>query len=574
MQMRTLLLSRRHSLISFLLLQGIGIALLHAQSAVISTAPTASTLSPEQLDRQWIAATAAFAPQRARVLSALTSTTAAGPFRPDWDSLATYRVPDWFRDAKFGIFVHWGVFSVPAFGSEWYSRNMYLPPDSDPGAASTDPAAASSDPGAASTDPDHDYAHHLATFGPQATFGYKDFIPRFRMERFDPAAWATLFRRAGARYVVPVAEHHDGFALYASHLTEWNAVAMGPHRDLFGDLATAVRAQGMKLGASSHRAEHDWFFDGGRTFASDVNDPRFAGLYGPAQQRRLESTDDAAVGKDFTYVSTAFREDWLARTAEIVQLYHPDLLYFDWWVGSPDFRETERTFAAFYYDYAAQHHQPVVMNYKFNNMRDGSGVLDVERGELPGIRQEPWQTDTSLSNQSWGYIDNDTYKQPEPLIHELIDVVSKNGNLLLNIGPRSDGTIPEAAQQTLLAIGAWLDTNGEAIYATRPWTRFGEGPTLVPSGSFEEKDLKPFTPADFRFTTRDGFLYAIELGWPTTREAVIHSLPSTTPVDSVTLLGNPQPLTWHQASDGLHIDLPAAPIGKYAFTFKIKLSAR
>jgi alpha-L-fucosidase len=550
--MGNLFLYRRQPLLSFFLLQCAGIVLIHAQSTVIPTAPTASTLSPEQLDRQWIDATAAFAPQRAAVLSVVEATIAAGPFQPDWDSLATYRVPDWYRDAKFGIFIHWGVFSVPAFGSEWYSRNMYLQHDGD------------------STD--HDLVHHLATFGPQTTFGYKDFIPQFRMERFDPAAWAALFRNSGARYVVPVAEHHDGFALYASRLSEWNVLNMGPHRDLFGDLATAVRAQGLHLGASSHRAEHDWFFDGGRTFASDVNDPRLAGLYGPAQQRRLESTDDAAVGKDFTYVSQAFRDDWLARTAEIVQLYQPELLYFDWWVGSPDFRETERRFAAFYYDAAAHSHQPVVMNYKYNNMRDGSGVLDVERGGLPGIRPEPWQTDTSLSNESWGYIDNDTYKQPGPLIHELIDVVSKNGNLLLNIGPRSDGTIPEAAQQTLLAIGAWLDKNGEAIYATRPWHQFGEGPTQLASGTFEDKTEKPFTAEDFRFTTRDGYLYAIELGWPATNEAVIHALPSTGPaVLTVSLLGYAQPLIWHQQSDGLHINLPTPPNGHYAYTFKIKL---
>jgi alpha-L-fucosidase len=525
-----------------------------ASKAPAATQPTAVDLSPEAIDAQWVAATARFAAQRKRVLELADAVIAAGPFRDDWDSLATQSVPDWYRDAKFGIFVHWGVFSVPAFGSEWYSRNMYLPRDSDP--------------------TDRDYAHHLAAFGPQTAFGYKDFIPRFRMERFDPAAWAALFRKAGARYVVPVAEHHDGFALYASSLTEWTAAKMGPHRDLFGDLAAAVRAQGLRLGASSHRAEHDWFFDGGRTFPSDVNDPRFAGLYGPAQQRRLESTDDAAVGKDFTYVSKAFREDWLARTEEIVQLYHPDLLYFDWWVGSPDFRETERRFAAFYYDDAARRGQPVVMNYKFNNMRDGAGVLDVERGELPGIRPEPWQTDTSLSNESWGYIDNDTYKQPGPLVHELIDVVSKNGNLLLNIGPRSDGTIPEAAQQTLLAIGAWLETNGEAIYATRPWRKFGEGPTELASGSFQDKAEKPFTAEDFRFTMRGGNLYAIELGWPAGREAIIHSLPATGPeVQAVSLLGYARPLTWRQRADGLHIDLPAAPVGRYAYAFKIKLGS-
>jgi alpha-L-fucosidase len=341
--------------------------------------PTANRLTPEEIDRIWTAAVAPFAAQRARVLAGTDAAIAAGPFRDDWESLSSQTVPDWYRDAKFGIFIHWGVFSVPAFGSEWYSRNMYLPAEKD-------------------------FAHHAATYGPQTESGYKDFIPKFRMEHFDPDAWASLFQRAGARYVVPVAEHHDGFPLYNSDLTEWTAAKMGPHRDLYGDLAAAVRAKGLKLGASSHRAEHDWFFDGGRKIASDVNDPKYASLYGPAQIRNLESDDDAALSKDFTYVSAAFREDWLARTSEIVEKYHPDLLYFDWWVGQPSFRETERRFAAFYYDYAVQHHQEVVMNYKFDNMHDGAGVLDVERGQLPGIRALPWQTDTSLSNESWGYI--------------------------------------------------------------------------------------------------------------------------------------------------------------------------
>jgi alpha-L-fucosidase len=520
-----------------------------AQSA---TAPTSGTLSPEEIDRQWVAATASYAPERALLLKSVNDTVSAGPFRDDWESLQRQSVPAWYRDAKFGIFVHWGVFSVPAFGSEWYSRNMYLPHDSDPN--------------------DKDFAHHIATYGPQSRFGYKDFIPQFRMEHFDPGAWASLFRRAGARYVVPVAEHHDGFALYNSNLSDWTAVKMGPRRDLVGDLAVAVRAQGLRLGVSSHRAEHDWFFDGGRAFDSDVNDPRYASLYGPAQLRNLESTDDAALAKDFTYVSQAFRDDWLARTAEIVEKYHPDLLYFDWWVGVSSFRETERRFSAFYYDFAAQRRQQVVMNYKFDNMHEGAGVLDVERGELAGIRAEPWQTDTSLSNESWGYIERDTYKQPGPLIHELVDVVSKNGNLLLNIGPRSDGTIPEAAQQTLLAIGAWLDTNGEAIYGSRPWIAFGEGPTDMVTGSFADKTEKPFTSEDFRFTTNAGRLYAIELGWPAGGHALIRSLPSLkTKVQGVSLIGYPGKLSWHQEPDGLHITLPAEPVGSYAYTFRIAL---
>ena len=512
-----------------------------------SVQASANLFTPQAIDHFWVEVTAPFAPQRDRVLKKTDRVISVGPFRDDWESLSTQTVPDWYRDAKFGIFIHWGVFSVPASGSEWYSRNMYLPAEKD-------------------------FAHQVNTFGPQTNFGYKDFIPKFRMEHFDPIAWASLFERAGARYVVPVAEHHDGFPLYNSDLTEWSAVKMGPHRDLYGDLAVAIRAKGMKLGASSHRAEHDWFFDGGRKIDSDVNDPKYASFYGPAQIRNLESDDDAALSKDFTYVSPAFREDWLARTSEIVEKYHPDLLYFDWWVGQPSFRETERRFAAFYYDYAAQHKQTVVMNYKFDNMHEGAGVLDVERGQLPGIRALPWQTDTSLSNESWGYIDGDTYKQPTPLIHELVDVVSKNGNLLLNIGPRADGTIPDAAQQTLLEIGNWLNINGEAIYGSRPWTKFGEGPTEIATGSMQDKIEKPFTAEDYRFTTNKGFVYAIELGWPANSESVIHSFASpVVAITDVSLLGYGQKLEWHQQADGLHINLPASPVGHHAYTFRITL---
>jgi alpha-L-fucosidase len=204
------------------------------------------------------------------------------------------------------------------------------------------------------------------------------------------------------------------------------------------------------------------------------------------------------------------------------------------------------------------------MNYKYNNMSEHAGVLDVERGALPGIRPEPWQTDTSLSNASWGYINGDTYKQPTELIHELADVVSKNGNLLLNIGPRADGTIPEAAQTTLLAIGGWLKVNGEAIYGSRPWTRFGEGPTEVATGTF--------TPQDFRFTTRDGMLYAIELGWPADGESVVHALArGKAEVAEVSLLGYAGKLAWEQREDGLHIKLPAKLAGEYAYSFRVRL---
>jgi alpha-L-fucosidase len=535
------------------------IAVLVAASAVLRAAaqtpasgadpnaPTAGTLTPEQIDGQWIAANSKYDSERKRILANVDRTIAAGPFRDDWQSLRAYQAPEWFRDAKFGIFIHWGVYSVAGFGSEWYSRNMYQQGSPD-------------------------FAHHVATYGPQTQFGYKDLIPKFTAEHFDPNTWAKLFHDAGARYVVPVAEHHDGFPMYESDLTDWCAGKMGPKRDVLGELAKAVRAEGMHLGASSHRAEHDWFFDGGRHFASDVNDPKYAAFYGPAQLRQLEGENGDELIHDFTYVSDAYTDDWLARTAEIVERYHPDLIYFDWWVGQPDFRSRLERFATYYYNHAAAQHQPVVLFYKLNDMADGSATLDMERGGLGDIRPLPWQTDTSLSNGSWGYIERDTYKSPEVVIHQLADVVSKNGNLLMNVGPRPDGTIPEDAEKTLLAVGTWLKVNGDAIYGTRPWRQFGEGPTRFEAGSFHDTESKPYTAEDYRFTTKDGALYAIELGWPKDGEAIIHALSSgvgTREVASVELLGSTAPLTFQQKPDGLHIHVPAEPVGQYAYAYRI-----
>jgi alpha-L-fucosidase len=534
----------------------IGLATLSAASAAIAqtaasapdpNAPTAATLTPEQIDAQWIAANRKYDGERKRLLADVDNAVAEGPFRNDWQSLRAYQAPEWFRDAKFGIFIHWGVYSVAGFGSEWYSRNMYQQGSPD-------------------------FAHHVATYGPQTQFGYKDLIPRFTAEHFDAAVWAKLFHDAGARYVVPVAEHHDGFPMYESNLTDWCAGKMGPKRDVLGELATAVRAEGMHLGASSHRAEHDWFFDGGRHFASDVNDPKYAAFYGPAQLNGADNGDVGDLPRDFTYVSQPYMDDWLARTAEIVERYHPDLVYFDWWVGQPDFRSHLQRFATYYYNHAAAQHQPVVLFYKLNDMADGSATLDMERGGLGDIRPQPWETDTSLSNGSWGYIEHDTYKSPEAVIHQLADVVSKNGNLLMNVGPRPDGTIPEGAANTLLAVGAWLKVNGDAIYGTRPWRQYGEGPTKFEAGSFHDTESKPYTAEDYRFTTKDGAVYAIELGWPKTGEAVIHALASgvgTREIASVALLGSTGPFTFQQSADGLHIHVPAEPVGQYAYTYRI-----
>jgi alpha-L-fucosidase len=514
------------------------------------TAPTAAE-DPAIIDQTWQKASAKYDAARKTILVSVDRINSAGPFRPDWESLQNYKVPEWYMDAKFGIFIHWGVYSVPAFGTEWYPRMMY-------------------------TEGSDEYKHHIATYGPQNKFGYKDFIPLFKAEKYDPTAWARLFKEAGAKYVVPVFEHHDGFAMYDCGLSNWTAVKMGPHRDLWGDLAKAVRAEGLHLGASSHRVEHNFFLGVGRTIPSDVNDPQYAAFYGPAH-RWLEATQHTPLENDFTFVSPGWTNDWLARSAEIVEKYHPDIMYFDWWIGQPSVREELTRFASFYYNESLKNGGPVgVINYKDYAMQEHSAVLDVERGQLAGIRPLYWQTDTSVSNKSWGYIQNDTFKSPEFVVHQLIDIVSKNGNLLLNIGPRSDGTIPEEVQQVLRDVGAWLKINGDAIYGTRVWKIYGEGPTKVTEGAFHDTDTQPYTAEDFRFTKKGDVLYAIELGWPSGREAVIHSLGSAAKdhprIAAVALLGSDAKLAFDQRDDGLHIQLPEQRPGKYAYSFRIQLN--
>lgn len=510
------------------------------------TAPTASQ-DPNLIDQIWQKASAKYDAPRATILKEVDAVGHQGPFRPDWESLQKYEAPEWYKDAKFGIFIHWGVYSVPAFGSEWYPREMYR-------------------------EGSEVYKHHIATYGPQDKFGYKDFVPMFKAERFDPAAWAKLFKESGAKYVVPVAEHHDGFAMYDSGLSDWTAAKMGPHRDVIGDLAKAVRAEGLHFGASSHRVEHNFFLGVGRTFSSDINDPQYAAFYGPAHNW-LENKNRTPLSNDFTYVSQAWADDWLARSSEIVEKYHPDIMYFDWWIGQPYVRPNLTRFAAFYYNASLKYGDHVgVINYKDYALQEHSAVLDLERGQLGDIRPLYWQTDTSISNKSWGNIKDDTFKSPQFVIHQLADIVSKNGNLLLNIGPRSDGTIPEEIQQVLRDVGSWLAVNGDAIYGTRPWKIYGEGPTKVAAGSFHDTDTATYTAEDFRFTTKGNDLYAIELGWPASGEAVIRSLGSTVgaqKVASVALLGSAGNLQFRQQPDGLHIQIPAQAAGKYAYTFRL-----
>lgn len=468
-------------------------------------------------------------PSRLAALDKVEAGAQRGPFHPNWESLEGYKVPDWYRDAKFGIFIHWGVYSVPAFGSEWYPRQMYQKDSAE-------------------------FRHHVATYGPQAKFGYKDFIPLFKAEKFDADHWAALFKEAGAKFVVPVAEHHDGFAMYDSQWSDWTAAKMGPKRDVIGELSTAVRKEGMIFGLSSHRAEHWWFFNGGRAFDSDVSDPRYAGLYGPAQPENAQP-------------DKAYLDDWLLRTSELVDKYKPQLVWFDWWIEQPAFKPYLQEFASYYYNQGAKWRKGVAINYKNSAFPTSAAVLDLERGQLSTTRSAFWQTDTSVSKNSWGHIEGQDYKTAGSIVGDLVDIVSKNGALLLNIGPRADGTIPTDEEQMLLDIGKWLKVNGEAIYGTRPFRHFGEGPTQVGGGMFTDTKRQEFTPQDFRFTVKGNTVYAICLAWPGS-EAVIKSLQPDDKVSTVSLLGHGA-VSWKQEPDGLHIEMPGDRPCDFAYVFKI-----
>jgi alpha-L-fucosidase len=463
-------------------------------------------------------------------LAAVHAVIDGGPFAATWESLRRYEPPRWYLDAKLGIFIHWGVYSVPAFGSEWYSRNMYL--EGSP-----------------------DFVHHRETYGDHRDFGYKDFIPHFTMRNFDPEKWAALFKRAGAQFVVPVAEHHDGFAMYQTQRSRWNASVMGPRRDVFGDLTAAVDRAWMVPGASSHRAEHWFFMNGGSRFDSDVRDPAYADFYGPAQREEVAPNE-------------RFLEDWLLRNVEVIDNYRPQVLWFDWWIEQPAFEPYLRILAAYYYNRATQWGREVVINYKWGAFADGSAVYDIERGTMGGIRPTVWQNDTAISKTSWSWVEGHEYKTVDALVAELADTVSKNGLLLLNVGPKPDGTIPDAERRVLEGLGDWLIRNGEAIYGTRPWRIAQEGPTQPTVGSFVDADSPAYGASDIRFTTRHDvtghYLYAILLAEPEDGVARVRALGAGAGVldrgiRAVSVLGAAEVPVWEQTSSELCVTLPPRP---------------
>ncbi len=478
-------------------------------------------------------------------LARIDRRVAEGPYDADWDSLSRWQAPQWYRDAKFGIFTHWGIYTVPEHDNEWYSRNMYI-------------------------EGSEAYRHHRETYGPQKDFGYKDLIPLFTAPRFDPAEWINAFRDAGARYYVPVAEHHDGFQMYDSALSDFNAAKMGPRRNVLGELHRAARDAGIIPCASSHRAEHWWFMSHGREFESDVRDPMRQGdFYWPAMPERGAWELDSEPAPNAEYL-----DDWLLRTVELIDRYQPRLLYFDWWIQHDAFRPWLKRLAAYYYNTAAREGYEPVIAYKHDAFVFGSALPDVERGQLADIQADPWQTDTACALNSWCYTKGNQYRDAPGIVCDLIDIVSKNGNLLLNIGPRADGRIGDEERDILRRIGAFLRVNGEAVYGTRPWRVYGEGPTKVKGGFFTDGEKKAFTSGDFRFTRKGAAIYITALKpsddggycvriFRSAKEPAFDTLYH--PIQRVTRLDG-TPVQWTRTEAGLL--LKTAPGGDMPVVFK------
>ncbi|MFI3326273.1 MAG: alpha-L-fucosidase [Clostridia bacterium] len=478
-------------------------------------------------------------------LKQIDEVIANGKYKDDWSTLMDHKVPTWYRNAKFGIFIHWGVYSVPAYASEWYPRFMYK--------ANMDRRGLNV------------YNHHLETYGPHKDFGYRDFVPMFKAEKFDAAVWADLFQEAGARFVMPVAEHHDGFPMYDCDFTDWCAAKKGPEKDIVGLLKAEIEKRDMTLTVSSHRVEHYWFMGGMRECESDIpngGDIPYGDIYWPSYIEPWGMEPGSAVTTDQGSIYTndldpLFMEDWLVRTCELVDKYRPKILYFDWWIQVAQMKPYLKKFMAYYYNRAEEWGEEVTINYKNDAFIHTSAVKDIERGQLADVSPFFWQNDTSVAKNSWCYTENNDYKEPHEVICDLVDVVSKNGSLLLNVGPKSDGTIPEKDANILKAVGAWLKVNGEAIYESYPWRKYGEGPTLTKEGHFTDTLRKSFTTEDFRFTFKDSTLYAFAMNWPEDGVAKINMFGSSSKqfnakIKNIEILGQDK-CTYKQCTDHLTV---------------------
>ena len=410
--------------------------------------------------------------------------------------------------------------------------------------------------------------YHEKTYGNLKDFGYKDFIPMFTAEKFNADEWAKLFKDAGAQFAGPVAEHSDGFAMWDSELTEWNSAKMGPKKDIVKLMADAVRKQGMKYIITYHR---HWLYAWFPTWdkSTDAGDPQYADLYGPYAKKgafKMAERTPEFLPDD------KFNQEWLDRLNELMDKYEPDIIWFDNKMNIIG-EKYRMQFLANFYNNAEKWGKEVVCTYKAKDMAEGSAVLDLERSRMSEMKPFPWLTDDSIDWDSWCYIDAARYKTTNRLIDFLVDVVSKNGAVLLNINPKANGEIPSETKERLLQMGQWLKLNGEAIYGTRTWNVYGEGPQKIVEGHLSEFKNSEAVAQDIRFTQKNGQLYAIALDWPEDGKLTIKTLKKGNPYinnfESVSMLGCNDNLEFNQSDEGLVVTFPTEKPCDYAFVLKI-----
>ena len=464
---------------------------------------------------------------------------AEGPFKPEMESLLQYKCPDWFRDAKFGIWAHWGPQAVPMDG-DWYARGMY-------------------------EEGNKHYKYHLEHYGHPSEFGYKDIIPLWKAEKWDPERLMQLYKKAGAKYFVSMGSHHDNFFLWNSKLHTWNAVNMGPKRDVVGEWQKAAQKCGLKFGVSEHLgASFTWFQSSHR---ADKNGPKAGVPYDGADPKWQELYHFPAEpgDKDWYSKNPKWQQQWFGEIKELVDNYHPDLLYTDG--GVPFGNEVGRSLIAHFYNAsAALHGGKAEAVYNCKQKSEGRWIEDLERGIMPKIDPHPWQTDTSIGD--WYYNRNWKFRPVSWVINMLVDNVSKNGNLLLNVVQRPDGSLDAEVEQMLEQLAAWNAIHGEAIFGTRPWLVYGEGRVRAKGGHFKEDFT--YTAQDIRFTTKGATLYAIALGWPADNKLVVKSLAEAAgKITDVALLGYDGKVEWKQTAEGLVVNLPEQKVSEYTAALKI-----
>ncbi|MEW6997833.1 alpha-L-fucosidase [Colwelliaceae bacterium BS250] len=478
------------------------------------------------------------------LVSLLASNTviAKEKYNTSHESLSSYDVPQWYSEGKLGVFMHLSVFSVPAFKNEWYATNMYYTPDNPHMQKHPEYTKSFSE-------------HHIKTYGDRKEFGYKDFIPKLTLEKFDANYYADLIKKSGASYFAAPAVHHDGFAMWDSKEIEWNAAKMGPKRDVVGELTEAMRKKGIKTGVSTHYGRHWKYYNFREQF--DTWDPENEGLYG----KRRKDTDPPRPEDAL---------QWERVMNELIDNYQPDYIFVDGGIADAHteykteiFRDAFSRVVASYYNKGEEWNKDVAISWKRDALKAGEAIYDSEGSLAGGIKKRPWQAHYTV-NGSWGYTGERPAWPTDRLVRGFVDIVSRNGNLLLNIAPRPDGTLDKGQETVLLEIGEWMQVNGEGIVKSTPWLTYGTGKL----DSLQAGKPFGFDKSSIRYTQKDGALYGWFVDWPENGQIKLLKAGQFN-TQKVELLGSTGSLEFSQQGDDLVVKLPKNQSGKFVWGLKL-----